>query len=71
MCYYSACTKPGKWVVVYVGVSDIDLVPLSMILIFDFGIVPTVWYCFVFTISFVANIGEKGLILDQCMTISV
>jgi hypothetical protein len=55
----------------YVGVSGIDLVPLSMILIFDFGIVPTVWYCFVFTISFVANIGEKGLILDQCMTISV
>jgi hypothetical protein len=29
------------------------------------------FYCFVFTISFVANIGEKGLILDQCMTISV
>jgi hypothetical protein len=40
--------EPGKWSIMYLCVRGIKWMPLSTILIFDFGIVPTVWYFFVF-----------------------
>ena len=42
--YWSACTKPGKWIVMYVVQSGIKFSSVSMIILLDFGIVPTEWY---------------------------
>ena len=38
-CYWSACTRPGKWAVMYLYVRGIDFAPFC-----DFGIVRTMWY---------------------------
>jgi hypothetical protein len=38
-CYWSACTRPGKWAVIYLYVRGIDFAPFC-----DFGIVRTMWY---------------------------
>ena len=43
LVYWPACTKPGKWAVMYLYVT-VSLLPLSAIFVFDFGIIPTVWY---------------------------
>ena len=40
---YQAFTKPEKRAVMYLCVT-VSILPLFTILIFDFGIVPTVWY---------------------------
>ena len=45
--YWSSYAKPGKWEVMYLCVRGIDL-HLSKSLTFDFGIVPTMWYLFLF-----------------------
>ena len=36
-----------NWEVMYMCVKGIDFVIVSKIFLFDFGTVPTVWYCFV------------------------
>jgi hypothetical protein len=40
--YWSVCTKSWKWTVMYA--LGISILRLSSMLLFDFGIVPTVWY---------------------------
>ena len=40
--HWSACTKPGKWVVMYLCVRGIDFVSFSTIFLLDFGAVPKV-----------------------------
>jgi hypothetical protein len=41
----SVCTKPGKWVVMYLCVLlEVSILHLSTIFLFDFGSGPTVWY---------------------------
>ena len=47
MCY----TRPGKWLLC-ICVLGVSILSLSTILIFDIGIVPTVWYfcCFPFIV---------------------
>jgi hypothetical protein len=41
--YWSTCTKPGEWLVIYTGVRCVD-VPHSTIFRLDIGTVSTVWY---------------------------
>ena len=43
--YWSDCTKPGNWPVVYLCVRNNDF-PVSTILIFDFGNVVFLWVVF-------------------------
>ena len=47
-CYWNACARPGKWVVIYMCVRDIHLTSISTIVGLDFRTVLTVWNCFVF-----------------------
>ena len=42
--HWSACTKPGKWAVMYLCVRGIDFVSFSTIFLLDFGAVPKVRY---------------------------
>jgi hypothetical protein len=46
--YWSSANKPGKWAVMPWCVVGIDFISLYYFDIFEFGIVPTVWYAFGF-----------------------
>ena len=45
-CYWNACARPGKWVVIYMCVRDIHLTSISTIVGLDFRTVLTVWIFF-------------------------
>jgi hypothetical protein len=42
--YLSACTKPGKWAVMYMCDRGFELAFVPTIFLFDFRNVQTVWY---------------------------
>ena len=42
--HWSLCPMSGKWPVMYICVLVVSILLFSTILIFDFGIVPTMWY---------------------------
>ena len=56
--YWSACMKPGKWASC-VCVLGVSILPFSTYLRFYFGIIPTVWYFFCFSIYFILLLNVK------------
>jgi len=56
--YWCACPKQGKCERSCICVLVVSILPLSMILIFEFRIVPTVWYFVVFILSQLWHVRE-------------
>ena len=54
---FGPCTKPWMWAVMYLyaTVTNVSILPPSVVLIFDFGTVPTVWYWLCFILYLYAN----------------